>query len=182
MFCPKCASEVVSDETRFCSKCGFTLKTVKKVIENNSENEDAGELSQFQKGIRFGIKLLLVALILIPAFQILGGFFTPDDVLVESSPSSSWFDLLGNAVLITISLAGIARIFYAIVFERSTTSNDLTIENDLTTDSTRKLFGQERNALPPSNGTPISDFGKWKATDELFEPVFSKTKTSGELK
>ena len=176
MFCPKCASEVVSDETGFCSKCGFTLKAVRKAVENNGENEDASELSPFQKGIRFGIKLLLIALILIPAFQILGGFFTPDDVLVESSPSSSWFDFLGNAVLITLFLAGAARIFYAIVFERSAKTEHSK------TDSLREISGKVKNALPPSQSVPVSDFGKWKTTDELFEPIFSKPKTSGELK
>lgn len=176
MFCPKCGCEVVSDETRFCSKCGFTLKAVRKVVENDGEKEDASGLSHFQKGIRFGVKLLLLALILIPAFQILGGFFTPEDVLVESSPSSSWFDFLGNAVLITLFLAGIARIFYAIVFERSTKTGNSK------TDSIKEISGKGKNALPPSQSVPVSDFGKWKTTDELFEPIFSKPKTSGELK
>ncbi|HSK70263.1 MAG TPA: zinc ribbon domain-containing protein [Pyrinomonadaceae bacterium] len=176
MFCPKCASEIVSDETGFCSKCGFALKSVRKAVENNGENEDSSELSQFQKGIRFGIKLLLLALILIPAFQILGGFFVPNDVLIESSPSSSWFDLLGNAVLITLFLAGAARIFCAVVFERSAKT-----ENS-SADSIKEISGKEKNALPPSRSAPVSDFGKWKTTDELFEPIFSKPKTSGELK
>lgn len=176
MFCPKCACEVVSDETRFCSKCGFTLNTVRKAVENNGKNEDLSELSDFQKGIRFGIKLLLLALVLIPAFQILGGFFTPDDRLVESSPSSSWFDLLGNAVLITLFLGGTARIFYAIVFERSTK-----IRNS-NSDSIKEISGKEINALPPAQSTPVSDYGKWKTSEELFEPIFIKRKTSGELK
>lgn len=174
MFCPNCACEVVSDETKFCSKCGFTLKAIRNIIENNGENQN--EISQFQKGVRFGVKLLLIALILLPVFQILGGFFTPDDKLVESSPSSSWFDLLGNAVLIALTFSGIARIFYAILFERSAKSNILT------TPLIKEIFNREKNALPPSTATPASDFGKWKTTDELFEPIFNKPKTSGDLR
>ena len=175
MFCPKCASEINSDETKFCSRCGFTLKSVRNIVEKNGEDES--EISQFQKGLRFGVKLLLLALILLPVFQILGGFFTPDDKLVESSPSSSWFDFLGNAVLFALALTGIARIFYAFVFERSAKWND-----SATADSFKEISAQELNALPPANSIPVSDFGKWKTTGELFEPVFSKPKTSGELK
>lgn len=176
MFCSKCAGEIVYDDSVFYSKRGFALKSVGKPMENNVQNEDSGDLSQFQKSIRLGIKLLLLALILIPAFQILGGFFVPEDVLIESLPSSSWFVFLGNAVLITLFLAGAARIFYAIVFERSTQTKDFK------TNSLKEISGKLKNALPPSQSTRVSDFGKWKTTDELFEPVFSKPKTSGELK
>lgn len=176
MFCPKCASEIASDETKFCSKCGFALPDVREIIENVGKGGNSNDLSQFQNGVRFGIKLLLLALILIPAFQILGGFFSPDDRLVESSPSSSWFDFLGNAILITLFLTGAARIFYAFVFER--VANEKASKSKLN----KEINGKEKSALPPSKDVPISDFGKWKTTGELFEPVFSRQKTSGELK
>ncbi len=177
MFCPKCASEIASNKTKFCSKCGFDLFDVKKIVENGGKNKNSNELSQFQNGIRFGVKLLLLALILIPAFQILGGFFTPDDRLVESSPSSSWFDFLGNAVLITLFLAGAARIFYAFVFERAANKTDSKSEQN------KETSGKEKSALPPSQSIPVSDFGKWKETTrELFEIPRTKGKTSGELK
>ncbi|HEY0457520.1 MAG TPA: zinc ribbon domain-containing protein [Pyrinomonadaceae bacterium] len=32
MFCPKCSQEQVSDETRFCSRCGFQLNGVKALL------------------------------------------------------------------------------------------------------------------------------------------------------
>ncbi len=175
MFCPNCASEVASGETKFCSKCGFVLQRVRKIVENGGNEADSNEFSKFQKGIRYGIKLLLLSLILIPAFQILGGFFTPNDVLIESSPSSSWFDLLGNAVLITLFLAGVTRIFYAIVFERATHKESSKSE------PIKEIFGKEKTALPPSQSIPISDFGKWKTTGKLFEPIFAKQKNSGEI-
>lgn len=174
MFCPKCACEVVSPETKFCSKCGFILTNVRRIVEKNGEAD--GEISRFGKGIRSGVKLLLLALILLPVFQILGGFFVPDDVLVESSPSSSWFDLLGNAVLVALTLTGTARIFYAVVFEHPVKSSVSA------TESVKQITEREKNALPPSSGIPVSDFGKWRTSGELFEPIFSKPKTSGELK
>ncbi|MEO6589761.1 MAG: hypothetical protein ABIP06_10695 [Pyrinomonadaceae bacterium] len=132
-----------------------------------------------------GVKLLLIALILLPVFQILSGLFPPDDRLVESSPSSTWFDFFGNAVLFTLTLSGFARIFYAFVFERSTESNifkrfnKFGISDDK---SVSEISGRQRNVLPPTQSVPVPDFGKWKTTGELFEPIFAKSKTSGELK
>jgi hypothetical protein len=174
MFCPKCACETVSDKTNFCSKCGFTLKPLRNIFENGSE--DKTELSSLQKGARFGAKLLILAVILFPVFQVLSGFFTPDDKLVESSLSSSWFDFLTNAILIALALSGISRIFYAIVFERLTETKQFSAK------AAKEISGSQQNALPPSNCKPASDFGRWKTTGELFEPIFVKRKTSGELK
>lgn len=174
MFCPKCAEAINSDDTKYYSKCGFTLKSVRNIVE--TDGVDDNEILQFQKGLRFGVKLLLLALILLPVFQILGGFFVPDDKFVESSPGSSWFDFLGNAVLFALTLSGLARIFYALLFERTAKTDDLIA-------STKNISAKEINALPPSNSRPVSDFGKWKeTTDDLFEPIFVKRKTSGELK
>lgn len=174
MFCPGCASEINSDETRFCVKCGLEVKSARKIFEHRDAGES--EISDFQKGLRFGVKLLLLALILLPVFQILSGFFPPDDKLVESSPSSTWFDFLGNAVLFALAMSGIARIFYAFVFERAAKSETPQEK------AVNEISAKDLNALPPSQSVPISDFGKWKTTGELFEPSFSKPKNSGELK
>ena len=174
MFCPKCAAEINSDETKFCSRCGFIIESVRNIVGQNGQDEN--EISNFEKGLRFGVKLLLLAVILFPVLQVLSGFFPPDDKLVESSPSSTWFDFASNAVLFALTLSGIARIFYAFVFERAAKS-EIVPEK-----SSREISAKEINALPPSHSIPVSDFGKWKTTGELFEPVFSKAKTSGELK
>ncbi|HEY8561765.1 MAG TPA: zinc ribbon domain-containing protein [Pyrinomonadaceae bacterium] len=32
MYCPKCSQEQISDETRFCSRCGFQLNVVKALL------------------------------------------------------------------------------------------------------------------------------------------------------
>src|ERR1044072_6323524 len=42
MFCPKCSQEQFSDETRFCSRCGFQLNVVKALLtEESSSANDA---------------------------------------------------------------------------------------------------------------------------------------------
>jgi hypothetical protein len=42
MFCPKCSQQQISDETRFCSRCGFQLNVVKALLsdENASQTDE----------------------------------------------------------------------------------------------------------------------------------------------
>lgn len=40
MFCPKCSQKQVSDETRFCSRCGFQLNVVKALLSNDSHSQN----------------------------------------------------------------------------------------------------------------------------------------------
>jgi hypothetical protein len=40
MFCPKCSQKQVSDETRFCSRCGFQLNVVKALLSNESLSQN----------------------------------------------------------------------------------------------------------------------------------------------
>jgi ribosomal protein L37E len=32
MYCPKCSQQQVSEEVRFCSRCGFSLSAVRELI------------------------------------------------------------------------------------------------------------------------------------------------------
>ena len=42
MFCPKCSQQQISDETRFCSRCGFQLNVVKALLsdDNPAQSEE----------------------------------------------------------------------------------------------------------------------------------------------
>jgi len=174
MFCPKCSQSSATESTQFCSKCGFNLKGVRNLIEGK---ESENTISNRQKGIRQGSKLILLSLVLYPAFVLLSALFPPNDVLLESSPSTTLFEQIGWAILWTICLSGVARIFYSLIFER----NSASIDNEIK--QTGQINSNEaKAALPPQQSTPVSDFGRWKTTEELFEPVFTKPKTSGELK
>ena len=177
MFCPKCSERQTSSETQFCSKCGFPTGGVKQLLQNGGQVADDKAVSTRKKGIRQGAKLILLSLILFPAFVLLSALFPPDDKLVESSPSSTWFEQIGWAILWTLFLAGAARIAYSLVFEKSVKVSESFSETTKQINAT-----QTKNALPPAGAAPISDFGKWKTSGELFEPVYRKQKTSGELK
>ena len=169
MYCPKCAREIVSAGMEYCPGCGIGLGPVRSAVED-------GGIPGPSKGIRQGVKLILLALILFPAIVLLSAMFPPNDRLVESSPSSTWFEQIGWTVVWTLALAGAVRIAYAIVFERITRR---------TSSSEESLLSKEINAPRATKGLPGQrevPMGSWKTSGELFEPVFAKKPTSDELR
>ena len=66
MFCPKCSQQQVSDDMRFCSRCGLQLSAVKELLDSNgalatdaTENHDNRSESH-QKDVNLGAVLMLV--------------------------------------------------------------------------------------------------------------------------
>ena len=51
MFCPKCSQEQVSDETRFCSRCGFQLNGVKALLLREG-GASSGEIQKQASALR----------------------------------------------------------------------------------------------------------------------------------
>jgi len=74
MFCPKCSQEQVSDETRFCSRCGFQLNVVKALL----AEENLPQSSEIQKPDRslrkrdltIGAALMFVAAFIVAALTV----------------------------------------------------------------------------------------------------------------
>jgi hypothetical protein len=184
MFCPRCSESQANDEAQFCSKCGFSIKSVKKLLDTDGVIELETELSPRQKGVRQGAKLILLSLILLPALVLLSALFPADDQLVESSPSSTIFDQVGLAILWTVFLAGSARIAYAFLFEKASNVIKQQENVEIISEELHNFKPNEtRQSLPPSESAPASSYGKWKQTTrELFEIPRTEKKTSGELR
>lgn len=78
MFCPKCSQQQVSDETRFCSRCGFPLSAVRELVASDGAPIDPGaeaqaeQLSRTQRSVRKGARMMLVTL----ALALVGGLLT----------------------------------------------------------------------------------------------------------
>ncbi|HZT58273.1 MAG TPA: zinc ribbon domain-containing protein [Pyrinomonadaceae bacterium] len=78
MFCPQCGQRQASDESRFCSSCGFALNVVTELLANGGQlpwrpaAQGGGELSPRQKGIRQGAMLMLSTILIVPLLAILG--------------------------------------------------------------------------------------------------------------
>ena len=60
MYCPQCSQQQVSENVRFCSRCGFSLQIVTALLTNDGAlpehavAEVESRLSRRQKGVRLG--------------------------------------------------------------------------------------------------------------------------------
>jgi len=168
MYCPRCAENQAEQSHTFCTKCGWQI--AERAV-RNAELEN-----KRRKGIEQGVKLILLSLLMIPIYIFIAPLFPANDVLVESSPSTTWFEQISWAMMWVTCLAGVARIAFALAFE--------SVLNHPVGETPLPLLNQEREfraALPNGESFQAANTGRWKTTGALFEPVFAKRKTSGEL-
>lgn len=172
MFCPVCSQEQISEEIRFCSRCGFPLTGVSELIARGgnlpqtlTENYPTA-ISPRKKGIKRGATLLFISFILVPLLAII-------TIAVRAEP------FLVAAAAVLFGGGGILRIFYALLFE-----SGLPIAQDdgvLPESVKNYLPGKlKKNALPPKKqaGIPASAYvppvaasaGNWRDTNEFVAP------------
>ncbi len=163
MYCPKCSQPCGPDETAFCSRCGLSSKNMKEVVSAGGKppagpsqaSED--KLSPRQKGVRQGVLLMLLSIILIPAYILLAALFPANDQLVESSVSDTPFEKISQAILFTLFMCGLARVLYARFFQKGKRQEEGELEVHQLGDSSSNY------ALPPAQSIPVSGFGSWRA-------------------
>ncbi len=108
MYCPKCGQQQVSDETKFCSRCGLPINVLAEWLAVGGvlavrEKEEAPLTlaSPRRKGINRGAKLVFLSVVLLPIF--LGLSFLVDE------PVPLFFPF-------TIFLAGLSLMLYSRIF------------------------------------------------------------------
>ncbi len=182
MYCPQCAQPQPADALQFCSQCGFPTESVQQLINAGGRLElltpppGASELTPRQRGVRQGVKLVLLSLALVPAYFLLAALFPAHDQLIEAHASDTPFEKISEALLITLFLFGLARIIYARLFERGA-------ENAAETPTQAATLNAAANyALPPAQSIPASGFGAWRAqTGEMAERRRAHGQTTGAL-
>jgi uncharacterized membrane protein YvbJ len=89
MYCPKCSQQKISDEMRFCSRCGFSLSAVRELIASGSAivehgaEAQAGQLSQSQRGVRKGACMMIAGLVLTVVVGVLSRINDDFAVLIQ---------------------------------------------------------------------------------------------------
>lgn len=165
MFCPKCSQEQFSQTTRFCSRCGFLLTGITAVVENDgiipnaSIEENKKLITPRKKGLRQGLFMLLLTILLSPILMILGK---------ELHIRPALF-ILSMFILLTL---GIVRMLYAKMFEPDEPEPGNALNNSGFQNSQNILQESKNIAALPGNYTPVSDFipraqGSWRTTDDL---------------
>ncbi len=167
MYCPTCGQQQVSDETRFCSRCGVLLSDVALVVANGgiSPYKTPSRLSkpdsQRKRGIKQGAMVMLVgSLLVVPIISIMMPFIGFPAFLI---PIAAVLSFMG----------GLLRIIYAYMFESKDDFGNIFEQN--IANSAKILMGKKQNALPPQQSIPVTDYapptpGSWRETNDLVQP------------
>lgn len=176
MFCPKCGQQQISDQTRFCSKCGFLMTGVTDLVENEGQlpgRSQAKGITPRRRGIYQGIFIFMLSFLVVPILAMI-------TVALQAEP----FAVAGAAVLLTAG--GLLRLVYALMFE-SNVHGDPTLESHIL-EMAKNLPGREPSAkaLPPEQSIPVSAYsaptaGGWRDTNELAKTPGSVTDSTTKL-
>ena len=165
MFCPQCGQERTSHATSFCSRCGFLLTGVSDLLQTGGIRtiEEGG--SPRSRGIRMGIFMLLLTVVIAPIMGILSVF------LFRAAPWPM------GVTMFLIGGAGLLRIAYAVMFESNTKKTSLreSKTSDLIEELPIEGNPNVAGSLPPQRETTASTYsrpaaGIWLDTNEL-EPA-----------
>lgn len=160
MYCPKCGQQQVSDDARFCPRCGLPADGVKQLLAAGGilpalESErKKPRRSPRREGVRQGVLLFFVCLILLPLSDAIG---------------NNRLDVLGPM----LAMAGLVRILYAVFFQegapRKKKRRDGSTQ-DVASATTGELDAAARGAaLPPARSLPVSGWRQQTDTAEMVE-------------
>lgn len=184
LYCPKCSQPQVSEETQFCSHCGLSLNGLKEIVLAEGKTKTSqlkgceDQRSPRQKDVRQGAMLMILSVILIPAYILLAALFPANDRLIESAVSDTPFEKISQALLVTLFILGLARLLYARFF-RTDTIVQRTM-SDANADQIRSSASDY--ALPSAQTIPVSGFGSWRAnTGEIAQSASVSEHTTKSL-
>jgi hypothetical protein len=157
MYCPNCGQQQISDELRFCSRCGLALSGLADWLAHGRaplikrEEAQADPMSPRRKGIRRAGKLMFLGAALFPIFLVIS--------IAEGEPGPM-------AVPFIIFFISLAWMLYSRIF------SDKHAPASLPSAQTSVLGpSPTRNALPPPINVPVPGVGRHQVrTNELAQP------------
>jgi hypothetical protein len=154
MYCPQCSQEQVSEEMRFCSRCGFPLAIVSQLVRNGGvlagfNPEAKRQLSPRQKGVRWGVILLIISVLLVPL-----------------SAMAEDFAVLFIPVFL-IFVFGLVRLLHAYLLAQNTPTENAS----RSAAQTKSLPGAYQTALPAGQTIPVTNWGQPVNTSEMAQPL-----------
>jgi ribosomal protein S27AE len=164
MYCPRCSQQQVSEETKFCSRCGFPLSLISEILAHGGFLPQLAELHKSKKwltkknGVVFSIMWIIFFLLIMAPFW---GIVDVDE-------------LVGVSALIGI-FGGLMWLIASLVFLKSASQYSFPI-NDLPNANVNNLYGTSQKVLPPQQSQPVQSYvapiNSWKApnTGEFTRP------------
>jgi len=158
MYCPKCGQQQISDEMRFCSRCGLALSGLTEWLAGGSMPANRGDeapasplTSPRRRGIRRGAKLMFLSGVLFPVFLVFSL------LIDEGAPM---------VVPITLFFVSLVMLLYARLFSDRTLSVKPQGAQTSALGST-----SARGSLPPASDLSMPGVGRQQVrTNELAQP------------
>jgi len=172
MFCPKCSQQQISDETRFCSRCGFELNVVKALLSSDNLPQTA-ETSKIDRSLRKRDMTIGAALMFFFAFIVAA-------ITVDMPPShSSRILLLVCAWLALSLLINIKPMiqYFLRADDSAPAADDFSVVKTVS-----KLVSRKKKALPEAHSIPANDFATPAVnTAEMVKPPSVTERTTNLL-
>lgn len=173
MHCPICGQQQISEETRFCSRCGFLLSGVAEVVANNGlvPAQQSGFMgnadSPKRRGIKQGVFLFLMTFLIVP-------------ILIAISIAANLEPFLPLIAVFLFGVGGLLRVVYSLMFESGAP------RMNTTKPMPSSLPAAEHRALPGSRSIPASAYaaptaGSWRDTNDLQREPGSVTDNTTKL-
>ena len=169
MYCPKCSQEQVSEEVRFCSRCGFSIGAVRELIASGNAltvpGTDVQGRSCGQKAVRRGAWIMLASL----AFSLFVGMMTAVD---DDFAIMLFLPFLGFVF-------GLLNVFYGAFLADKRALKRAALKAHV---APMMSGTPARSELPPARMTPVESFpSKRGETAEMLQPPPSVTENTTRL-
>ena len=171
MFCPNCGQQQASDETRFCSRCGFQLGVVKAVLAAGVGDEAQADVRRVPDAARRKKDLTLGAALMF----LFALFVAAATVELPPGHSNRIIVLVVAWLLLTllINLRPLLRYFFG---------GAGAAEGTEAGGAARLSGGRRDSALPPARAVPASEAGGRRFdTAEVAEPPSVAERTTNLL-
>ena len=157
MYCPNCGQQQISEEMRFCSRCGLAFSGLAEwlaggrlPLKRADEAQGPAPLSPRRKGMRRAAKLMFFSGVLFPVF------------LVFSIAAEEGGPMIIPFLLFFVSLV---LMLYARLFSDKTAPVITSAAQTSTLGS-----ASARGSLPPAGNIPMPGVGRHVRTNELAQP------------
>jgi len=160
MYCPKCGQIQAAEDTRYCSRCGFLLTAIVRIVENGgmplaSAQKPSRNTWRQNRGFRSGLLIFLLTFLIVPILTIL-------TIAANGEP----FVVVIATIL--FGLGGLIKMAWALLFESDKATAEVIAEDAFMPAANQ--FG----SLPEMRSTPanayVSPAGKWRTTNDLDTP------------
>jgi hypothetical protein len=168
MYCPQCGQQQVSDELRFCSRCGFQLNGVTELLATGGllpgleKKSDRKPRSPRYEGVRQGTLIMFVAMVLVPLADVLPPY--------------------GEVLPVMIIMAGLMRLLYAVIFQEGAAKQKK--QDSAPSAYTPSVLPRRTGgavALPPSQSVPVENYVPRRVETAEMKPPPSVTEHTTKL-